>query len=272
VLVNDITERKRAEEDLRASQAQLQQSQKLEAIGQLAGGVAHDFNNLLTAITGYSDLSLRRLDSEHPIRRNLEEIKKASDRAASLTRQLLACRKQILEPKVLDLNAVVKDMYKMLRRLIGEDIDLATNASLDLGKVKADPGQVEQIIMNLVVNARDAMPHGGKVTIETANVTLDERYASARRLMARSFKVDRSFVHNATNNPDDAALVTAIITLAHNLRLEVIAEGVETEEHLRLLRLLKCDEAQGFLFGRAMPAEIFHSLIAGPNPAEEGAG
>lgn len=177
VLVHDITERKRAEAALHSSEMQLQQSQKLEAIGQLAGGVAHDFNNLLTAITGYSDLSLRRLEEEHPIRRNLEEIKKASDRAASLTRQLLAfSRKQILEPKVLDLNLVVKDMYKMLRRLIGEDINLATNAASDLGRVKADPGQVEQILMNLVVNARDAMPHGGKITIETANVTLDENY------------------------------------------------------------------------------------------------
>jgi PAS domain S-box-containing protein len=179
VLINDITEHKRAEEALRASQAQLQQSQKLEAIGQLAGGVAHDFNNLLTAITGYTDLSLRRLSYDDPIRRNLEEIRKTANRAASLTRQLLAfSRKQILEPKVLDLNVVVKDMYTMLRRLIGEDIDLATNATFDLGKVKADPGQVEQIILNLVVNARDAMPHGGKVTIETGNVSLDERYAS----------------------------------------------------------------------------------------------
>lgn len=178
VLINDITARKRAQEALSASQMQLQQSQKLEAVGQLAGGVAHDFNNLLTAIIGFSDLSLRRMDEDDPIRRNLEEIKKAADRAASLTRQLLAfSRKQILEPKVLDLNAVVKDMYKMLRRLIGEDMDLATRAGADLGKVKADPGQVEQILLNLVVNARDAMPHGGKVTIETANVTLDERYA-----------------------------------------------------------------------------------------------
>lgn len=177
VLVNDITERKRAEQALHASEVQLQQSQKLEAIGQLAGGVAHDFNNLLTAITGYSDLSLRRLKDDDPVRRNLEEIKKASDRAASLTRQLLAfSRKQILEPKVLDLNVVVKDLYKMLRRLIGEDIDLATAPAIDLGRVKADPGKVEQIIMNLVVNARDAMPHGGNITIETANVTLDETY------------------------------------------------------------------------------------------------
>ena len=170
----DITERKRAEEALRASQLQLQQSQKLEAIGQLAGGVAHDFNNLLTAILGYTDLSLRRINEEDPIRKNLKETKKAAERAAALIRQLLAfSRKQILEPKVLDLNVVVRDMHKMLTRLIGENIDLATKQAGDLGIVKADPCQVEQIIMNLVVNARDAMPRGGKVTIETANVTLD---------------------------------------------------------------------------------------------------
>jgi two-component system cell cycle sensor histidine kinase/response regulator CckA len=171
----DITARKQAEEALRASQLQLQQSQKLEAVGQLAGGVAHDFNNLLTAIIGYTDLSLRRIGLEESIRHNLEETKKAAERAASLIRQLLAfSRKQILEPKILDLNAVVKDMHKMLTRLIGENIDLATKAVPDLGRVKADPSQVEQIIMNLVVNARDAMPHGGKVTIETANVMLDD--------------------------------------------------------------------------------------------------
>ena len=172
----DITERKRAEEALRASQFQLQQSQKLEAIGQLAGGVAHDFNNMLTAIIGYTDLSLRRVGLENPIRRNLEETKKAAERAASLVRQLLAfSRKQILEPKVLDLNDVVKDMEKMLTRLIGEDINLATRLEAELGSVKADPCQVEQIIMNLVVNARDAMPRGGRVTIETANTTLDDQ-------------------------------------------------------------------------------------------------
>jgi len=172
----DITERKRAEAELRASQIQLQQSQKLEAIGQLAGGVAHDFNNMLTAIIGYTDLSLRRVGLENSIRRNLEETKKAAERAASLVRQLLAfSRKQILEPKVLDLNDVVKDMQKMLTRLIGEDVRLATRLEPDLGSVKADPCQVEQIIVNLVVNARDAMPRGGSVTIETANTSLDER-------------------------------------------------------------------------------------------------
>jgi len=155
---------------------QLQQSQKLEAIGQLAGGVAHDFNNMLTAIIGYTDLSLRRVGLESPIRRNLEETKKAAERAAALVRKLLAfSRKQILEPKVLDLNDVVKDMEKMLTRLIGENIQLATRLEAELGSVKADPCQVEQIIVNLVVNARDAMPRGGKVTIETANTTLDDQ-------------------------------------------------------------------------------------------------
>jgi PAS domain S-box-containing protein len=179
VLVNDITQHKAAEKALRASEEQLQQSQKLEAIGQLAGGVAHDFNNLLTAIAGYSDLTLRLLTEEDPLRCNLIEIKKATERAASLTRQLLAfSRKQIMEPKILDLNAVVKDMSKMLSRLIGEDVELVTDLADEIGKVKADPGQVEQIIMNLVVNARDAMPHGGKVTIETQDVLLDETYVS----------------------------------------------------------------------------------------------
>ena len=161
-------------EELRASRLQLQRLQKLEAIGQLAGGVAHDFNNLLTAILGYTDLSLRRIDADDPIHHYLEETRKAAERAASLIRQLSAfSRKQILEPKVLDLNVVVKDMHKMLARLIGKNIEFATKQADDLGIVKADPCQVQQIILNLVVNARDAMPRGGKVTIETANVTLD---------------------------------------------------------------------------------------------------
>ena len=161
-------------EELRASRLQLQRLQKLEAIGQLAGGVAHDFNNLLTAILGYTDLSLRRIDVDDPIHHYLEETKKAAERAASQIRQLVAfSRKQILEPTVLDLNVVVKDMHKMLTRLIGKNIEFATRQACDLGIVKADPCQVQQVILNLVVNARDAMPRGGKVTIETANVTLD---------------------------------------------------------------------------------------------------
>jgi PAS domain S-box-containing protein len=170
-IARDVTQRKLLEEQLR-------QSQKLEAIGQLAGGVAHDFNNLLTVIGGYSDLLIRRMPADSPLRPQVEEIKKAGDRASGLTRQLLAfSRKQILQPKVLDLNTVVSDLDKMLRRLIGEDIDLLTITEPRLGQVKADPGQIEQVVMNLIVNARDAMPDGGKITIETANVVFTEDYA-----------------------------------------------------------------------------------------------
>ncbi|MBC8031560.1 MAG: PAS domain S-box protein [Pyrinomonadaceae bacterium] len=179
ILAHDITERQRLEAALLASQAQLRQSQKLEAIGQLAGGVAHDFNNLLTAINGYSALALRRLGDDHPIASYLEEIKKAGDRAANLTRQLLAFgRKQLLQPLSLNLNDIVLDMNKMLKRLIGENIDLVAKLNPSLKQIKADPGQVEQVLVNLVVNARDAMPRGGTLTIETANAQLDGVYAS----------------------------------------------------------------------------------------------
>lgn len=156
---------------------QFQQSQKMEAVGRLAGGVAHDFNNLLTAITGYSDLSLRRLKPEDHLHVNITEIKRAAERAAALTHQLLAfSRKQVLQPRVLDLNAIVSEMDKMLRRMIGEDLELLFDLTPALGRVKADPGQIQQILMNLVVNARDAMPDGGKLTIQTADVYLDEEY------------------------------------------------------------------------------------------------
>jgi PAS domain S-box-containing protein len=162
----------------REREEQLRQSQKMEAVGRLAGGIAHDFNNLLTAINGYSELTMLQLKAEDPLMQNLEEIKKAGDRAASLTRQLLAfSRKQVLQPKVIDLNSLVADIEKMLRRLIGEDIDLQTVLHRELGSIKADPGQIEQVIMNLVVNARDAMPKGGKLTIETRNVYLDQEFA-----------------------------------------------------------------------------------------------
>lgn len=163
---------------LRKSEEQLLQSQKLEAVGRLAGGIAHDFNNLLTVIRGYSELTLKRLGEEDPLRRGIEEINSASGRAASLTHQLLAfSRKQVMQPRVLDLNSIVANIEKMLRRMIGENIEMRTVIQPDLGNVKADPGQLEQVIMNLVVNARDAMPYGGKITIETSNVYLDDSYA-----------------------------------------------------------------------------------------------
>jgi PAS domain S-box-containing protein len=168
--VFDISERKQLE-------AQLRQAQKMEAVGRLAGGVAHDFNNLLTIIGGYSQLLLD-LDLKDQQRGHIEEVKKAADRAASLTRQLLAfSRQQVLAPQVLDLNVVVANTEKMLRRLIGEDIELVNSLGSNLGRVKADPGQIEQVILNLAVNARDAMPRGGRLTIETANLELDETYA-----------------------------------------------------------------------------------------------
>jgi PAS domain S-box-containing protein len=170
-IARDVTERRQLEEQLR-------QSQKMEAIGQLAGGVAHDFNNLLTAINGYTGLALRKIDERSLIKPYLEEVQKAGERAANLTRQLLAFgRKQILQPVSLDLNNIVSDMNKMLRRLIGEDIMLTAKLADGLRTIKADPGQVEQVLVNLVVNARDAMPYGGHLTIETVNVELGIDYA-----------------------------------------------------------------------------------------------
>jgi len=162
----------------RTLEAQFRQAQRLEAVGRLAGGVAHDFNNVLTAITGYSDLLLEDLAPEDPKRPDVEEIKAAALRAAALTRQLLAfSRKQVFQTKVLSLNEVVETLDKMLHRLIGEDIKLEHVLAPALGAVRADPGQLEQVILNLAVNSRDAMPSGGKLTIETANVDLDEAYA-----------------------------------------------------------------------------------------------
>jgi len=163
----------------RMSAEQLRLSQKLESVGRLAGGIAHDFNNMLTAINGYSDLTLRLLKADDPLRSNIEEIKKAGERSASLTHQLLAfSRQQVLKPKVLDLNQIVIEVSAMLKRLLGEDIQLITNLAPKLGQVEADPGQLTQVIMNLAVNARDAMPQGGEITIETRNVFLNAEYAA----------------------------------------------------------------------------------------------
>ncbi len=171
IVVNqDITEQKQMEQ-------QLLQAQKMESVGRLAGGVAHDFNNLLTGITGHVSMALMDIPAKDPMRSNLEEIQRAADSAAALTRQLLSfSRKQIVEPKVLDLNQLIKRASKMLGRLIGEDVSLKVSADPTLGRIRMDPGQVEQILVNLAVNARDAMPDGGMLTLESRNVTLDESY------------------------------------------------------------------------------------------------
>ncbi|HYU16481.1 MAG TPA: ATP-binding protein [Candidatus Acidoferrum sp.] len=180
-LTVDLTERKRAEEALRQAEDQLRQAQKMDAVGKLAGGIAHDFNNLLMVIRGDADLILRRLEPGNPMRQNAEGIREASDQAATLTRQLLAfSRKQVLAPSVVDLNTVVGGIQQMLRRLIGETINLVTVTAPDLGRVKADPGQLEQMIINFAVNARDAMPDGGRLTIATSNVEVDAGTALQR--------------------------------------------------------------------------------------------
>lgn len=167
----DNTEHKKLEQ-------QLLQAQKMEAIGRLAGGVAHDFNNWLTPIIGYSQLLLQGTDPRDPTRKKLEEISKAGERASTLAGQLLAfSRKQVLQLRILNLNRIIGDMQEMLRRLIGENVDLVTHLAPDLGRVKADPGQIEQVVLNLALNARDAMPKGGKLILETANVELDQSYA-----------------------------------------------------------------------------------------------
>jgi len=178
-------ERRRAEEARETIEGQLRASQKLEAIGGLAGGIAHDFNNLLSVILSYTGFALDQVAAGAPLHDDLQEVIKAADRAAALTRQLLAfSRKQVLQPVALDLNQIATGIEKMLRRILGEDIDLAQKLAPDLGAVMADPGQIEQVLMNLVVNARDAMPEGGNLTIETANVDLDEEYA-ARHLAVK---------------------------------------------------------------------------------------
>jgi two-component system cell cycle sensor histidine kinase/response regulator CckA len=171
ILANDVSERLRLEEQLR-------QAQKMEAIGRLAGGIAHDFNNVLSVILSYGEILLADLKPGEPMRDDIEEIRKAGKRAAGRTRQIvLLSRQQVIDPKVLDLNEVLLSMDKMLQRIIGEDVELVSQAGQGLGRVRADPGSIEQVIMNLVVNARDAMPTGGRLTIETANVVLDGEYA-----------------------------------------------------------------------------------------------
>jgi PAS domain S-box-containing protein len=174
--IYDISDRKNAEEALRQSEERFQQAQKMEAVGRLAGGIAHDFNNLLTVINGYADLLAEKV--RNGVRKDVKEIQHAAQRAAGLTSQLLAfSRKQVLQPRVIKLGSLIVAMQEMLQRLIGEDINLTIRLTEDEGLVLADPGRIEQVVMNLVVNARDAMPGGGKLTIETSNRTLDNKYA-----------------------------------------------------------------------------------------------
>ncbi len=175
----DLTERRRAEEEKTKLQGQLQQAMKMEAVGRLAGGIAHDFNNLLTTIAGNAELASMDPASSSPVAQHLDEISKAAESAAALTRQLLAfSRRQIIEPRVLDLNDLVDHLQRMLTRLIGEDVELQTMLGEDLGAVRVDPGQFEQVLVNLAVNARDAMPDGGRLIIETSNGELDEGYCA----------------------------------------------------------------------------------------------
>ena len=177
-IIVDITEHKRLEQELF-------RSQKMESVGRLAGGVAHDLNNFLTTIVGYSELGMMKLETTQPLYKDLEEILRASDRAAKLTRQLLAfSRRQITEPEVINFNDVLGEMGKMLRHLVGEDIELVTSKAEDLRSIKVDPGQIEQVIANLAINAKDAMPQGGKLTLETANVRLDGEFVSENVVVA----------------------------------------------------------------------------------------
>jgi len=180
-VVRDITERERARAEQKQLETQLRQSQKMESIGQLAGGVAHDFNNLLSVIISYTNFAIQSVREGDPLRDDLEQVKQAGERATALTRQLLAfSRKQLLAPEAVDLNRVVTGIERMLRRLLGEDIDIDVRLADELGTTLADPGQLEQLLMNLVVNARDAMPQGGTLTIETTNLELSEQDVASR--------------------------------------------------------------------------------------------
>jgi signal transduction histidine kinase len=202
----DRERRRHADEALRQSEAQLRQAQKMEMVGRLAGGIAHDFNNVLSVILGYGEMVLRDLRPGEPMRDDVQEILKAGRRAADLTRQLLMfSRQQVIAPRVLDLDELLGGMQRMLERLVGEDIELRTLAGASPGRVRVDPGSIEQVIMNLVVNARDAMPAGGTITLETAKVTLDEAYAQAH-LGARPGAYLRLSVTDTGSGMDAATL------------------------------------------------------------------
>jgi len=177
IVISDITETVLKEEEFKSLREQFFLAQKMEAVGKLTAGVAHDFNNILTAIKGFTQLSISKLSENDPVRKYLENVQAVANKAENLIKQLLAfSRKQILEPKVININDLIKSMEDMLKRLLGEDILLFLRLSTDLGNVNVDPVQIEQAIVNILVNAKDAMPTGGSLTIETANVELDENY------------------------------------------------------------------------------------------------
>jgi PAS domain S-box-containing protein len=208
-IVRDITERRQTEQALaalREREDQLRQAQKIEAIGRLAGGVAHDFNNVLTAIMGYADLLMDEFTEDDPRRQDLLEIKKAAERAAGLTRQLLAfSRKQVLQPVPLDLNAIVGGIDKLIRRLVGDEIELVLEQGPDLAPVVADPGQIEQVLINLAVNARDAMASGGRLTIRTRNAVVGEEEAHRHPPLAPGNYVTLEMTDTGSGIPPDVA-------------------------------------------------------------------
>jgi PAS domain S-box-containing protein len=205
IVVNhrEVTSRKQAEQALHVSEERLRQSQKMEAVGRLAGGVAHDFNNALSAIFGYSDLLRDQLPEGDQRRADLDEIRRSAERAASLTRQLLAfSRKQVMEPRVLNLNEVVANVQKLLSKLVGDDVAMDVEMAPDLWPVKADPGQIEQVLMNLAANARDAMPEGGRFVVVTANAVLEERDVTDRPELAPGSYVRLSVSDNGEGMPE----------------------------------------------------------------------
>jgi signal transduction histidine kinase/CheY-like chemotaxis protein len=194
----------RTELERKKTMDQLRQAQKMEAIGQLAGGIAHDFNNLLTVINGYSTLLIRSLKQDEALKKEAEQILHAGERAADLTRQLLAfSRRQIIEPRTMSINMQVKNLESMLCRLIGEHIELLTDLSSELGAIKADPGQIEQILLNLVVNARDALSNGGRITVSTKNAELDENFARSHEGASAGRYVMLSISDNGQGMPED---------------------------------------------------------------------
>jgi two-component system cell cycle sensor histidine kinase/response regulator CckA len=202
--IRDLTERRRVEEALRISEAQLRQAQKMEAVGRLAGGVAHDFNNVLTAIFGYADLLLDSLELVDPRRTDVEEIKRAANRAAALTRQLLAfSRKQVMLPRRVSVNEIIANIQTLLAKLVGDEIELRIHAAPGLGDVIADPGQIEQVLMNLAANSRDAMPEGGRLTIATANARLDDTDVADITGMTPGDFVTLTVADSGTGIPED---------------------------------------------------------------------